>query len=86
MDLFRYAIRCFGLPLKLKYQDHGITPQWQNIRCAFNKLYTRHAEQLLAGRSALVVAVWAIIDYPTSDVVRRDHREAVGTRDRPGSG
>src|SRR5690349_7679046 len=68
---FRYAIGCFELPLKLNYQDRGITPQWQNIRCAFNKhLHTtcRNTEQLLAGRSALVVAVWAIVDYLTSDV------------------
>jgi len=52
---FRYAIGCFGLPLKLKHQDHGITRSGKTFGALLTNIYTRHAEQLLAGQSALVV-------------------------------
>jgi hypothetical protein len=41
---FRYAIGCFGLPLKLKYQDHGITRSGKTFGALLTNIYTRHAE------------------------------------------
>ena len=92
MDLSGMPFRMFWIAVKAQalgsrhYQYSGKT-----FGALLTNIYTRHAEQLLAGQSASCrLAVSAIVDYPTSDndhcVVRREHREPVWIRDRPGSG
>jgi hypothetical protein len=88
---FRYAISDVWIAVKAQalgsrhYQYSGKT-----LGALLTNFIHDMPNSFSQAKALLSLAVSAIVDYPFSDndhcVVRRDHREAVWIRDRPGSG